>query len=497
MPIASLTQAALSAAAVGTLLWMLRRAGPRAAGLTAAVPINSLPALFWLSQQQGPAFAASAVLGSLGGTALTVALGASVVRITRPRRAAAPGPRANPDGEAIRSPARSDAILMAMATAGAMSLGVSELSRHAGPQLCGLVAAVPVVGMFATWAGWRQGGAVRMLQVVGGYLDGMAAKAAFLAALGAAWTLGAGGWAWPLGAATAALVLRARRQPRRPRPAASRPVSPPPPASSSGACDESDPCLPRRSRRCLDRGRLARRRRGRRRAGAAPPRRRGAADGCAAVLRRQRLTGAPSGGDPTAAAALQALFLEVLDATPDVMRQIEDDLLTVVRRDPACRSPLHALLDLKGLHALQTHRIAHRLWQRERFAIAHRLASLASASLGVDIHPAVPIGRGVLLDHATGIVIGETARVEDDVTILQGVTLGATGKQRGDRHPKVRAGALLGAGALVLGNIEIGTMSKVGAGSVVLRDVPAHCTVAGVPARVVRTRIDRPVGLAA
>jgi serine O-acetyltransferase len=204
-----------------------------------------------------------------------------------------------------------------------------------------------------------------------------------------------------------------------------------------------------------------------------------------------------SGGEPAAAAALQALFLEILEDATGPMRLIEDDLLTVVRRDPACRSPLHALLDLKGLHALQSHRIAHRLWQRGRFDVAHRLASLASATLGVDIHPAVPIGRGVLLDHATGIVIGETAVVEDGVTILQGVTLGATGKVRGDRHPKVRSGVLLGAGALVLGNIEIGAMSKVGAGSVVLRAVPPHCTVAGIPARVVRSWRDRPVGLAA
>ena len=201
-------------------------------------------------------------------------------------------------------------------------------------------------------------------------------------------------------------------------------------------------------------------------------------------------------GNPAGAAALQALFLETLEEATGPMRLVEDDLLTVVRRDPACRSPLHALLDLKGLHALQAHRIAHHLWQRRRFDIAHRLASLTSAALGVDIHPAVPIGRGVMLDHATGIVIGETAVVEDGVAILQGVTLGATGKERGDRHPKVRAGVLLGAGALVLGNIEIGAMSKVGAGSVVLRPVPPHCTVAGVPARVVRTWRDGPVGLA-
>jgi len=211
MPIASLTHAALSAAAVGTLLWMLHRAGPRATGLTAAVPINSLPALFWLSLEHGGTYAASAVLGTLCGTGLTVVLGASFARLARSRHAATAAASAAPAGEAIRPPSRRDASLMAMATAGAMSLLVSELSRHSGPQLCGLVAAVPVIGMFATWAGWRQGGALRMLQVVAGYLDGMAAKAAFLAALGAAWTLGAGGWAWPLGLAAAALALQVRR----------------------------------------------------------------------------------------------------------------------------------------------------------------------------------------------------------------------------------------------------------------------------------------------
>lgn len=220
MPIASLTHAALSAAAVGTLLWMLHRAGPRAAGLAAAVPINSIPALFWLSQEHGAAFAASAVLGTLCGTGLTVLLAAGVARLAQSRHAATVAPRAAPAGEPIRPPSRRDASVMAMATAGAMSLLVSELSRYSGPQLCGLVAAVPVIGMLATWAGWRQGGARRMLQVVTGYLDGMAAKAAFLAMLGAAWTLGAGGWGWPLGFAAAALALHARR----PRARTSTPV---------------------------------------------------------------------------------------------------------------------------------------------------------------------------------------------------------------------------------------------------------------------------------
>ena len=205
----------------------------------------------------------------------------------------------------------------------------------------------------------------------------------------------------------------------------------------------------------------------------------------AAVLARRL-----GSGDASERTALQTLFLDALDEEPALLELLETDLLAVASRDPACRSSLHALLDLKGLHALQTHRIAHSLWQRERFEIAQWLSSLASSALGVDIHPAVPFGEGVVLDHATGIVIGETAVVEAGVTIFQGVTLGATGKERGDRHPKVRRGALLGAGAKVLGNIEVGCASRVGAGSVVLRPVPARCTVAGVPARVVRTRSD-------
>jgi len=223
MPIASLTHAALSAAAVGILLWILRRSGPRAAGLAAAVPINSLPALFWLSTEHGAAFAASAVLGALGGTALTVVVGASFAGITEARRAATPALRPSTAGATARAPGGRDATGVSMVAAGAMSLLVSELSRHSIPQLCGLVAAVPVVGLFATWTGWRRGGAVAMLQVVRGYLDGMAAKAAFLAALGAAWTLGAGGWGWPLGLAAATLVLWARR-PRRDRAAARPPA---------------------------------------------------------------------------------------------------------------------------------------------------------------------------------------------------------------------------------------------------------------------------------
>jgi len=188
-------------------------------------------------------------------------------------------------------------------------------------------------------------------------------------------------------------------------------------------------------------------------------------------------------------ASLQAIVDETLGEDPTVLEFLEADLVAVTTHDPACRSGLHALLNLKGFHALQSHRVAHSLWQRGRLDVAHWLANQASATLGVDIHPAVPIGKGVLLDHGTGIVIGETAVVEDGVSILQDVTLGATGHQRGDRHPKVRRGAMLGAGAKILGNIEIGCMSKVGAGSVVVSAVPPYCTVTGVPAKVVRTRV--------
>lgn len=203
----------------------------------------------------------------------------------------------------------------------------------------------------------------------------------------------------------------------------------------------------------------------------------------AAVLARRLGAGCPD-------AALQALLLQVLDVDHSVLRCVESDLVAVTTRDPACRSSLHALLHFKGFQALQAHRVAHSLWRQGRHDAAHWLSAQVALALAVDIHPAVPIGHGVMFDHATGIVIGETALIEDEVSILHGVTLGATGKQRGDRHPKVRRGALLGAGSTVLGNIEIGRMSIVGAGSVVVDAVPPFATVAGVPARPVRRRCD-------
>ena len=171
--------------------------------------------------------------------------------------------------------------------------------------------------------------------------------------------------------------------------------------------------------------------------------------------------------------------------SPAIVATAVDDLVAIISRDPAADSHLTPFLHFKGFHALQWHRVAHRLWTDGRRDLAHLLQSRVSEVFAVDIHPAVPIGRGVFIDHGTGVVIGETAVVGNDVSILQEVTLGGTGKEHGDRHPKVRDGVLLSAGAKVLGNIEIGTRAKVGAGSIVLKDVPAHATVVGVPARIV------------
>ena len=161
------------------------------------------------------------------------------------------------------------------------------------------------------------------------------------------------------------------------------------------------------------------------------------------------------------------------------------DLQSVVDRDPACHRHIEPLLYFKGFQALQAHRLAHAMWTANRKDFALYLQSRMSSVFQIDIHPATVIGRGVFLDHGTGIVIGETAVIEDRVSILQGVTLGGTGKQQGDRHPKIRCGVLVGANAAVLGNIEIGSCSKVAAGSVVVKDVPPNVTVAGVPAKVI------------
>lgn len=168
-----------------------------------------------------------------------------------------------------------------------------------------------------------------------------------------------------------------------------------------------------------------------------------------------------------------------------LLKGAEVDILAAYSRDPACDDLCTPFLYFKGFHALEAHRIANWLWTQGRRTLAQFFQSQISATLGIDIHPAARIGNGIMLDHATGIVIGETAVIEDDVSILHSVTLGGTGKATGDRHPKIRRGVLLAAGCKVIGNIEVGEGAKVGAGSVVLSDVPPHVTVAGVPAVVV------------
>lgn len=190
---------------------------------------------------------------------------------------------------------------------------------------------------------------------------------------------------------------------------------------------------------------------------------------------------------------LQELFVEAYAADPEIAAALRADLHAVRERDPASHGLSAPFLYFKGFHALQAYRIAHWLWQRDRRVLALHLQNRISEVFGVDIHPAARIGSGVLIDHGTSVVIGETAVVEDNVSLLHEVTLGGTGKETGDRHPKVRHGVLIGAGAKVLGNIEIGAGSKIGAGSVVLDPVPPHRTVAGVPAKIVgRPDVDEP-----
>ncbi len=161
------------------------------------------------------------------------------------------------------------------------------------------------------------------------------------------------------------------------------------------------------------------------------------------------------------------------------------DIAAILDRDPATGRFIDPVLHYKGFHAVQTHRFAHWLWRRGRIDLALYLQSRASEVFQTDIHPAARVGRGFFLDHATGVVIGQTATVGDNVSMLHGVTLGGTGKESGDRHPKIGSGVLIGAGAKILGNIEVGNCARIAAGSVVLSPVPHNTTVAGVPARVV------------
>ena len=197
---------------------------------------------------------------------------------------------------------------------------------------------------------------------------------------------------------------------------------------------------------------------------------------------------------PTASALLiREVIEEALSSDPDIGKAMRCDLRAVRDRDSACHSYAEPFLYFKGFHALQAYRVAHWLWRQGRQSLALFLQNCISTEFGVDIHPAARIGHGILMDHATGVVIGETAVVGNNVSILQEVTLGGTGKEEGDRHPKVGDGVLISCGAKILGNIRIGCGAKIGAGSVVLQDVPPHTTVAGVPAKVVgRPDSDQP-----
>jgi serine O-acetyltransferase len=209
----------------------------------------------------------------------------------------------------------------------------------------------------------------------------------------------------------------------------------------------------------------------------------------ATILQHERLEQALSyhlarklGGEDLGPLAIREVFDDAIDDT--FGQAVRADLSAVFERDPACHSYADAFLFYKGFLALESYRIAHWLWGQNRKALALFLQSRISQKFSVDIHPAARIGKGIMLDHGTGIVIGETAVVEDDVSIMQDVTLGGTGKESGDRHPKIRRGVLLSLGAKILGNIEIGEYSRVGAGSVVLKSVPPRCTAVGVPAKL-------------
>ncbi|RYH03365.1 serine O-acetyltransferase [Salipiger sp. IMCC34102] len=171
--------------------------------------------------------------------------------------------------------------------------------------------------------------------------------------------------------------------------------------------------------------------------------------------------------------------------SPDVVQAARADLVATFERDPACLRMLQPLIFFKGFQAIQVHRLAHWMWQNDQQDFAYFLQMRASESFGVDIHPGARIGRGIMIDHAHSVVIGETAVIGDNVSMLHSVTLGGTGKEEEKRHPTIQDGVLIGAGAKVLGNITIGHCSRIAAGSVVLHDVESKKTVAGVPAKVV------------
>lgn len=182
---------------------------------------------------------------------------------------------------------------------------------------------------------------------------------------------------------------------------------------------------------------------------------------------------------------IRQAFEDALELRPEIGAEARADLAATLERDPACHKAVDAFLYFKGYQAIQTHRFASALWHSGRRDLALYLQSRSSQVFQVDINPAARIGKGIMLDHATGFVVGETAVIGDHVSILQGVTLGGTGKSEEDRHPKIGNGVLIGAGAIVLGNIKVGECARIGAGSVVVKEVPPRVTVAGVPARII------------
>lgn len=191
--------------------------------------------------------------------------------------------------------------------------------------------------------------------------------------------------------------------------------------------------------------------------------------------------------DVMPAMAIREIFDQAYLLDPSIVEAGIADVQAVVDRDAAVTSLLTVLIHFKGFQSVQVHRLAHWLWTNGRHDLALFIQSRNSEVFGIDIHPAAKFGRGLMFDHATGIVVGETTVIEDNVSIMQSVTLGGTGNESGDRHPKIRKGVLIGSGAKILGNIEVGEGTKVGAGSVVLSSVPSHVTVVGVPAKIVGT----------
>ena len=186
---------------------------------------------------------------------------------------------------------------------------------------------------------------------------------------------------------------------------------------------------------------------------------------------------------------LRSVIKDAINSSDEILEGTMTDLLAAKEKDPSCKYLSEPLLFFKGFKSLQSHRVASWLWDNSRHTLAHYFQSRTSEVYGVDIHPAAKLGRGIMIDHGTGVVIGETSVVENNVSIFQGVTLGGTGKETGDRHPKVREGVLLSASSTVLGNVEIGRNAKIAAGSVVLENVREGATVAGVPAKEVRQDI--------